>query len=97
MTASKKNLILKRIMRIRVRVKPRAKEERIEGLSPDGTLVVRVAAPPERGKANERLVRILAEAFGVARSEVRVVAGHKSRDKVVEVEGVGKEALGRFG
>lgn len=97
MTASKKNLILKRIMRIRVRVKPRAKEERIEGLSPDGTLVVRVAAPPERGKANERLVRILAEAFGVARSEVRVVAGHKSRDKVVEVEGVGKEVLGRLG
>ncbi|RKY64247.1 MAG: YggU family protein [Candidatus Latescibacterota bacterium] len=84
-------------MRIRVRVKPRAKEERIEGLSPDGTLVVRVAAPPERGKANERLVRILAEAFGVARSEVRVVAGHKSRDKVVEVEGVGKEVLGRLG
>lgn len=97
MTASKKNLILKRIMRIRVRVKPRAKEERIEGFSPDGTLVVRVAAPPERGKANERLVRILAEAFGVARSEVRVVAGHKSRDKVVEVEGVGKEVLGRLG
>jgi len=97
LTASKKNLILKRIMRIRVRVKPRAKEERIEGLSPDGTLVVRVAAPPERGKANERLVRILAEAFGVARSEVRVVAGHKSRDKVVEVEGVGKEVLGRLG
>lgn len=97
MTASKKNLILKGIMRIRVRVKPRAKEERIEGFSPDGTLVVRVAAPPERGKANERLVRILAEAFGVARSEVRVVAGHKSRDKVVEVEGVGKEALGRLG
>ncbi|HDI00564.1 MAG TPA: DUF167 domain-containing protein, partial [Firmicutes bacterium] len=59
--------------------------------------VVRVAAPPERGKANERLVRILAEAFGVARSEVRVVAGHKSRDKVVEVEGVGKEVLGRLG
>ena len=84
-------------MRIRVRVKPRAKEERIEGLSPDGTLVVRVAAPPERGKANERLVRILAEAFGVARSDVRVVAGHKSRDKVVEVEGVGKEVLGRLG
>ena len=80
-----------------MRVKPRAKEERIEGLSPDGTLVVRVAAPPERGKANERLVRILAEAFGVARSEVRVVAGHKSRDKVVEVEGVGKEVLGRLG
>ena len=97
MTASKKNLILKRIMRIRVRVKPRAKEERIEGLSPDGTLVVRVAAPPERGKANERLVRMLAEALGVARSDVRVVAGHKSRDKVVEVEGVGKETLGRLG
>ena len=97
MTASKKNLILKRIMRIRVRVKPRAKEERIEGLSPDGTLVVRVAAPPERGKANERLVRMLAEALGVARSDVRVVAGHKSRDKVVEVEGVGKEVLGRLG
>jgi len=84
-------------MRIRVRVIPRAKEDRIEGFSQDRILRVRVAAPPEKGKANERLVRILAESLGVARSQVRVVAGHTARDKVVEVEGVDQEALERLG
>ncbi|RKY60647.1 MAG: DUF167 domain-containing protein [Candidatus Latescibacterota bacterium] len=84
-------------MRIRVRVVPRAKEDKIEGFSPDRILRVRVAAPPEKGRANERLVRILAECLGVARSQVRIVAGRTAREKVVEVEGADPGALERLG
>jgi uncharacterized protein (TIGR00251 family) len=49
---------------------------------------VRVAAPAERGRANRALVELLAEALGVRREQVVVVAGHTSRRKVVNVEGL---------
>jgi hypothetical protein len=56
---------------------------------------VRVTARPERGRANEAVVILLAEALGVAKEAVRVVAGHGSRRKTVEVDGVGEEEAGR--
>jgi uncharacterized protein YggU (UPF0235/DUF167 family) len=49
---------------------------------------VRVAAPPEKGRANDALVHLLAEAVAVPRSAVAVVSGHGERDKIVEVAGV---------
>lgn len=48
----------------------------------------RIAAPPERGKANRALEELLAEALGVHRDRVAVVAGRTSRHKVVAVEGL---------
>ena len=48
----------------------------------------RIAAPPERGKANRALEELLAEALGLRRDRVTVVAGRASRRKVVEVEGL---------
>jgi uncharacterized protein len=49
---------------------------------------LRVAAPPERGRANEAAVALLAEALRVQPGDVRLLAGHGSRDKVVEVSGI---------
>ena len=76
---------------IRVKVKPRASRERIEGAGPEG-LVVRLTAPPVDNAANEALVGMLAKTMGVAKSAVTVVAGGKSRSKTVRVEGVGVQA-----
>jgi len=52
----------------------------------DGRLKVRVAAPPERGRANAELVAFLARELGLRRGEVRVAAGVSSRDKVIEID-----------
>lgn len=49
---------------------------------------IRVAAPPERGRANDAVVRLLAEALRVAPSDVELVSGESSRDKVVLVHGL---------
>ena len=49
---------------------------------------LRVTAAPERGRANDAAVRLVAERLGVGTDDVRLVAGHGSRDKVVEVTGV---------
>jgi uncharacterized protein len=72
---------------IRVKVKPRASRERIEGEGPEG-LVVRLTAPPVDNAANEALVGLLAKTLGVAKSAATVVSGGKSRSKTVRVEGV---------
>jgi uncharacterized protein (TIGR00251 family) len=49
---------------------------------------VRVSAPPEGGRANEAVVRLVAATVGVRSGDVSIVAGHGSRDKVVAVEGL---------
>jgi len=83
--------------RIKVRLTPRAKRDAIEGWRGD-VLRVRVVAPPVDGKANEALLRLLAEALGVPKSDLEIVAGAASRDKTVEVRGLaGDEARRRLG
>lgn len=63
-----------------VRVKPRASRDEILGIR-DGVLEVRVAAPPAKGAANARLLKLLAAHFGVAASSLRLISGHGSRTK----------------
>jgi uncharacterized protein (TIGR00251 family) len=50
-------------------------------------LKIQVTAPPERGKANKAVIEVLAEALGLARNQVRIVAGETSPLKTVEIEG----------
>lgn len=49
---------------------------------------IRVAAPPEKGRANEALVAVLAEAFGVPEKQVTVVSGQASRSKRFRIDGI---------
>jgi uncharacterized protein (TIGR00251 family) len=70
-----------------VRVVPRAGRSEIVGMRGDA-LVVRVAAPPVDGAANDELVRVLSAALRVPRSAVRVVSGAAGRSKLVEVAGM---------
>ncbi|MSQ61282.1 MAG: DUF167 domain-containing protein [Dehalococcoidia bacterium] len=78
--------------RLRVHLTPRAKREGIAGWR-DGVLRVRVMAPPVDGRANEALLRLLAEALGLPRGDVTLAAGATSRDKTIEVAGMDDAAL----
>ena len=78
-------------IRVTVRLTPRASRDEVAGFQPaangDGEeLRVRVTAAPLEGQANAALERLLAKRLGVARGDVRVVAGSRSRRKVVEIE-----------
>jgi uncharacterized protein (TIGR00251 family) len=73
-----------------VQVQPRASRDAIEGEYADA-LKIRVTAPPVDDRANEALVRLLAERLNVPRAAVRIVAGEKSRRKRVVVSGVKRE------
>jgi uncharacterized protein (TIGR00251 family) len=54
----------------------------------DGTLKVKVAAAPERGRANEELRATLARFFGVALRDVEIVSGETSQRKRVRIRGL---------
>lgn len=79
-------------MRFAVRLTPRSAVERVDDVV-DGVLRVRVMAPAVEGAANTALIRLLAEALGIARREIQIVAGATSRQKLVVVDGVAADAI----
>jgi hypothetical protein len=70
---------------LRIKVIPRSPRTEIAGELADGTLKVKVAAPPDKGKANDELCRFLAERYQVARSAVTILSGHTTPLKLVKV------------
>jgi uncharacterized protein len=72
-------------MTIRVKVIPRAAHSEIAGTMADGTLKARIAAVPEKGRANQELCSLLAQHFGVAKGDVEIVSGHTSPLKLVRI------------
>ena len=72
-------------MKIFIATKPGAFEEKIEEID-ETHYKVWVVEPPEKGLANRGLARVLAKHFGVSQSQVRVVSGFSSRNKIVEIK-----------
>lgn len=72
-------------MKVKIYVKTRSKKEGVE-LLPDGTLVVRVSAPPVEGKANERIVELVAKYYDIPKSKVKIAKGQASKHKTLEIE-----------
>lgn len=70
---------------IQIKVKPNAREEGLEQLS-DGTWLARIKSPPVDGKANEELIRLVAERFKVARARVSIRSGASGRLKRIRIE-----------
>ncbi len=79
-------------MRLRIRVKPGAREEKVSR-ERDGSLLVSVKARAQEGKANEAAVKAVAKALRVPKSSVRIVSGLSSRTKTLEVPGSGNSGL----
>ena len=77
-----------------MRLQPRARANEIVG-ERDGALLVRVTAPPVAGRANDALCRLIAKRARVGVRRVSIVRGAAAREKVVRVEGVGAEELGK--
>ncbi len=74
----------------KVQLQPRASRNQIVGLQGDA-LKVKLTAPPVDGKANKALLKFLAKKLGVSKSRLQIIAGHTSREKQIEVQGI-KEA-----
>ena len=71
-------------MKIQVKVKPNSRTEEV---SHEGNnFVVRVKEPPQEGRANEAVIKLLAGHFGVPQSQVKILSGFKSKNKVIQIE-----------
>lgn len=73
-------------MRISVTVKPRGRATAVVRID-EGNYKVTVTAAPEGGKANVAVIAALADYFNVAKSQVRIVIGKTSREKLIEISG----------
>ena len=72
-----------------VHVVPKSSRNEILGFF-KGKLKVKVSAPPEDDKANDRLIELVSDAFDVPKSKVKILRGHTSRLKIISVEGITK-------
>ena len=76
-------------------IQPGAKKTEFAGLHGDA-LKIRLAAPPVDGKANEALVKFVADTLGLAKAAVSLKSGQTSRRKVLEVQGAQLSAIEDF-
>ena len=79
---------------LNVRVHPKASRNQVGGLE-EGALQVRVTAPATKGKANAGMISLLAETLGVSKSQLEIVRGHSSKDKVVSIETLTEQEVHR--
>ncbi len=70
---------------ITVRVVPRSSRNEIVEVQADGTIKIRLTAPPVEGQANKALIEYLAEILDVAKSKIEIVAGLSGRDKLITI------------
>jgi len=70
-------------MKIKVRVAPRSSRDEVVKTGDD--YLVRVKAQPREGKANDAVIKLLAEYFSVTRSSVRITSGFSGRNKIIEI------------
>jgi uncharacterized protein (TIGR00251 family) len=77
-------------MLLNVKVVPGARRTEIAGRYGEG-VKVRVAAPPEGGKANQALLDVLVDALGVKAASVRITRGQTSPQKIIEIDGLTAE------
>lgn len=75
-----------------VRIQPRASKNGIARME-DGSLKIRLTAPPVDGAANDALVKYLAGLFSVPRSAVEILSGHTGRQKIVRISGISAQTV----
>lgn len=71
-------------MKIRVKVKPNARENSIKQLEVDN-FEIKVSVPPEKGKANEKVIELISKHLNIPKSKIGIFSGSNSRQKILEI------------
>jgi uncharacterized protein (TIGR00251 family) len=79
---------------LKVRLQPRASRDGIDGLHGDA-LKVKVTAPPLEGRANKAVKKLLAEQLGLPPSQIEIIAGERSREKLLRISGISRAEMER--
>jgi uncharacterized protein len=79
---------------LKVRLQPRSSRDGIDGLHGDA-LKVKVTAPPVEGRANKAVKKLLAEQLGISPSQIEIIAGERSREKLLRISGISRAEMER--
>jgi uncharacterized protein (TIGR00251 family) len=71
-------------LKIKVKAKPNAKKNEVKKID-EGFYEIRVTVSPERGKANKKIIELLAKELNVPKSKIRLIKGETSREKIFEI------------
>ncbi len=69
----------------KIKVTPKSQKTEIQGVLDDGTIKIRVAAPPEKGKANTELIKFLAKHYEVNKSQISIISGKSEQTKLIKI------------
>jgi uncharacterized protein len=69
---------------LKIKVKPNSHKQNIQE-EPDGSLIISLKSPPVDGKANEELIKLLAQKFDIPKSQITIKSGSSSRNKLIEL------------
>ncbi len=72
-------------MNIAVKVKPGARQEKVEKVS-DKEYILWVRSPAQEGKANDAVIKLLSAFFDLPKSRISIIRGHKTRNKIVAID-----------
>lgn len=78
---------------ITVKIIPRAKKNEVAGVMEDGSIRIRIAAPPVEGAANQALVEFLSELLDIHKNQIEIVAGLSSERKLISLVGIAPQAV----
>ena len=79
-------------MKIRIKAIPNAGKNEVIGWFGD-QLKIKIAAAPAKGKANKALIEYLSNALSISKSEIKILHGHTSSNKILKIEGMENEGL----
>ena len=79
----------KRGITIKITLYPKSAQRGISGITGD-VLKIKVNAPPVGGAANKELIEFLSDKFSIRKTAIKIIKGHTSRNKVIEIEGIEK-------
>jgi uncharacterized protein len=77
---------------LKINVQPKASRNELMGVH-EGSLKVRLTAPPVEGEANKECIKFFSKLLGIPKSAVEILHGHKSRSKVLLIRGIEPEAV----
>ena len=78
-----------------IKVLPRSSRCEIAGIQ-EGSLRIKITAPPVEGLANEECVKFLSKKLGIAKSRIKIVAGLQAKNKVLFISGLNRKDLEAF-
>jgi uncharacterized protein len=76
---------------IKVKITPRANHNECTGKMEDGTIKIKLCAPPVDGKANSALLQFIAEKMNLSKADIKIISGQTSHIKLVTIEGATQE------